>query len=102
MPCVGYNKQSNLYYYYDTYSTTLKSAVIDYCGSAGAGLFSISLVRSIEFLSVSNQPPSLNPITGPDTVYRGDTVTFHVAGNDPDGNYPFELRMDNKWIRHGR
>jgi hypothetical protein len=50
IPCVGCDKASDLYYYYDTYSTTLKSATIDYCGSPGAGLFSISFVRSIEYI----------------------------------------------------
>ncbi|MCW4055279.1 MAG: chitobiase/beta-hexosaminidase C-terminal domain-containing protein [Candidatus Bathyarchaeota archaeon] len=37
---------------------------------------------------LTNQKPTLNAISGPSTVYRGDTVTFHVAGSDPESDYP--------------
>jgi PKD repeat protein len=42
----------------------------------------------VAIVTVENRPPELNPISGPDTVYRGDIVQFHVAGHDPDGDYP--------------
>ena len=87
IPCVGVDSDSDLYFFYDTYSIVLRSATIDYCMSPGAGDYALSFVRSIT-LTVDNQPPVLNPISGPDTCYRGDTVIFHVAGNDPDGDYP--------------
>jgi hypothetical protein len=35
-----------------------------------------------------NKAPELGAISGPSTVYRGDTVTFHVAGTDAEGDYP--------------
>jgi hypothetical protein len=44
-----------------------------------------------------NNAPDLNPISGPDTVYRGDTVTFHVAGHDDEGDYP----LSYKWTIDG-
>ena len=44
-----------------------------------------------------NQAPEMNPISGPDTVYRGDIVEFHVAGHDPDGDYP----LSYEWTING-
>jgi hypothetical protein len=85
VPCVGYNKASDLYYYYDTYSTTLGSATIDYCGSAGAGLYGISFVRSIEYIYTYT-------LVGAKSWYWNSyTYITSVARGDLDGDGKVEV-----------
>lgn len=48
-------------------------------------------------VSCINEPPSLNPIMGSDTCYRGDTLTFNISGYDPEGDYP----LSYEWTING-
>ena len=51
VPCVGFDKENELYYFYDTYTTSIQSATIAYAEATPvAGDYAITFVRSIEFM----------------------------------------------------
>ena len=88
VPCVGYDKANHLYYYYNTYDTTLHSAVIDYCQSPGAGAYAISLVRTVEYL------PSTSALTiesAKTWYWTSLTYLYSVAKGDVDGDGKTEI-----------
>jgi PKD repeat protein len=99
IPCVGYDKDSGIYYYYNTYDTSLHSAAIDYCGSSGAGLYAISFVRTVEYIPAVGVPPVASFTEDLHTAPVGTTINFD-AGNsyDPDGtivNYAWDFGDGN-------
>ncbi len=62
VPLVGIDKAASKYYFYDTYSTTIKSALVRYCGAVSQ-VNSISFVRSVSYEGPINQmPPPTNLI----------------------------------------
>jgi PKD repeat protein len=86
IPCVGYDKATSLYYYYNTYDTSLHSALIDYCGSAGAGLYAISFVRTVEYIGSVGQAPVASFTESAESAPVGTTINFNAgASYDPDG-----------------
>jgi hypothetical protein len=88
VPCVGYDKASHLYYYYNTYDTTLRSATIDYCGSSGAGLYSISFVRTVQYAGVL----SALSLKGTNSWYWNSyTYISSIAQGDVDGDGKAEI-----------
>ena len=59
VPLVGIDKSAGRYYFYDTYSTTVRSALIRYCGAVSQ-VNSISFVRTVSYEGPVNQeaPPT--------------------------------------------
>ncbi|MBN2355618.1 choice-of-anchor D domain-containing protein [candidate division KSB1 bacterium] len=66
---VGYDRSTLRYYFYDTYSTTIKSAEIHYCAAPGtAKANAISFLRSVSYIgpvqTQENPPRDLLALTG--------------------------------------
>jgi hypothetical protein len=51
IPCVGVDKDTDVYYFYDTYGTTLRSEPIAYYErTSAAGDWAITFVRTVEYI----------------------------------------------------
>lgn len=88
VPCVGYDKEIGIYYYCDTYDNSRHSAVIDYCGSAGAGLYAISFVRTVELIGSVGVPPVASFTESAESADIGVPIDFDASASydpDPDG-----------------
>jgi hypothetical protein len=80
VPCVGVDKATDLYYYFDTWSTTIKSATIHYVGTAAWG---ISFVRSVQYAGV------LSPLSYKSSnawYWNSYTYVSSIVEGDVDGD----------------
>jgi len=70
VPLVGFHRADEEYYYYDTYSTTLRTGPIHFCSAPGAAQDNaISFVRSVSYTGEGEQvspPPSIAALSGYD------------------------------------
>jgi len=68
VPLVGFHRTNEEYYYYDTYSTTLRTGPIHYCSAPGAAQDNaISFLRTVTYTGESEQcnpPTSLAVLSG--------------------------------------
>ncbi len=83
VPLVGYDRATYKYYFYDTYSTTLRSADIHYCGATGPKKDNaISFVRTVTYVGPAgsdvNPPRDIVALSG----YNGSVP---LAWNVPSG-----------------
>lgn len=84
VPCVGVDKDTSMYYWYNTWDTTLQSATIRHCSE---GIYGINFVRTVEYI----------PSVQPELPVASFTETLHTApvdtpidfdasdSSDPDG-----------------
>ena len=85
VPCVGIDKDAGVYYWYNTYDTSIHSSTIQYCSE---GRYGIQFVRTVEF--IPGETPSEDPVAtfteSASTVQTSEIINFDASGSyDPDG-----------------
>jgi len=104
VPLVGFNRTNERYYYYDTYSTTLRSGPIHYCGAPGTAQDNaISFVRSVSYTGPGEEqvipPPSLAALSNYDhavpVAWKAPNLGFSGSMNKYIENIPPDVNEQN-------
>lgn len=83
VPCVGVDKDTSLYYWYNTWDTSLHSATIRHCSE---GIYGINFVRTVEYIGSIGVPPVASFTEDLHTAPVDTPINFDAsASNDPDG-----------------
>ncbi len=102
IPCVGYDKDAGIYYYYNTYDTTLHSApIIGADATPVAGDYAITFVRTIDYIgSLAAVTIESCDSTGTkkDTFQPSDEVYATGTGYQPSTTYDIFLVEDVTWV----
>jgi hypothetical protein len=98
VPCVGVDRDTNVYYWYDTYGTSLRSNTIRYCTE---GIYGINFVRTVEYIPAEGGPPVASFTESAHTVLVNTAIDFDASGSyDTDGTivaYEWDWETDGTY-----
>jgi hypothetical protein len=100
VPCVGVDGDTNLYYWYDTYGTSLRSSTIRHCTE---GIYGINFVRTVEYIpeEIEEGPPVASFTESAHTVLVDTAIDFDASGSyDTDGTitlYEWDWETDGTY-----